>query len=120
MSGLSSPRGRVSKTFAIQAANINDLATSEEWTRIASDERLHVERVKKEVLGMEGWEMGVGSGVIDVIFGTNDGLISILALVAGFYGAVTEHHLILIAGVAGAVAGAISMGAIAYLSYKSE
>jgi VIT1/CCC1 family predicted Fe2+/Mn2+ transporter len=106
--------------LATQAASIGDLATSEEWTRIASDERLHMERVKKEVLGMEGWEMGGGGGVRDVIFGANDGLVSILALVAGVYGAITESHPILIAGVAGAVAGAISMGAGAYLSSKSE
>jgi VIT1/CCC1 family predicted Fe2+/Mn2+ transporter len=106
--------------FAIQAANIGDLAISEEWTRIASDERLHIERMKKEVLGMEGWEMGSGGGVRDVIFGANDGLVSILALVAGVYGAITESHPILIAGIAGAVAGAISMGAGSYLSAKSE
>jgi len=106
--------------LAIQAGNISDMATSETWTRIASDERLHIERVKKEVLGMEGWEMGGGGGVRDVIFGANDGLVSILALVAGVYGAITESHFILIAGVAGAVAGAISMGAGAYLSSKSE
>ena len=112
--------GESIEELAIQAANIGDLATSEEWTRIASDERLHVERMKKEILGMEGWEMGGGGGVRDVIFGANDGLVSILALVAGVYGAVTESHLILIAGVAGAVAGAISMGAGAYLSSKSE
>jgi VIT1/CCC1 family predicted Fe2+/Mn2+ transporter/rubrerythrin len=106
--------------LAIQAANITDLIASEEWTRIASDERLHIERIKKEVLGMEGWEMGGGGGVRDVIFGANDGLVSILALVAGVYGAITESHPILIAGIAGAVAGAISMGAGAYLSAKSE
>jgi VIT1/CCC1 family predicted Fe2+/Mn2+ transporter len=106
--------------LAIQAANIGDLTTSEEWTRIASDERLHIERMKKEVLGMEGWEMGGGGGIRDVIFGANDGLVSILALVAGVYGAITESHPILIAGIAGAVAGAISMGAGAYLSAKSE
>jgi VIT1/CCC1 family predicted Fe2+/Mn2+ transporter len=106
--------------FAIQAANIGDLASSEEWTRIASDERLHIESMKKEVLGMEGWEMGGGGGVRDVIFGANDGLVSILALVAGVYGAITESHPILIAGIAGAVAGAISMGAGSYLSSKSE
>jgi VIT1/CCC1 family predicted Fe2+/Mn2+ transporter len=106
--------------FAIQAATIDDLAVSEGWTRIASDERLHIERMKKEVLGMEGWEMGGGGGVRDVIFGANDGLVSILALVAGVYGAITESHPILIAGIAGAVAGAISMGAGSYLSAKSE
>jgi VIT1/CCC1 family predicted Fe2+/Mn2+ transporter len=64
--------------------------------------------------------MGGGGGVADVVFGANDGLVSILALVAGVYGAVTESHLIFISGVAGAVAGAISMGAGAYLSSKSE
>lgn len=106
--------------LAILAGNLADSATSETWTRIASDERLHIERVKKEVLGMEGWEMGGGGGLRDVIFGANDGLVSILALVAGVYGAITESHTILIAGVAGAVAGAISMGAGAYLSSKSE
>jgi VIT1/CCC1 family predicted Fe2+/Mn2+ transporter len=108
------------ENLAIQAANIGDPVTSEEWTRIASDERLHIETIKKEVLGMEGWEMGGGGGVRDVIFGANDGLVSILALVAGVYGAITESHPILIAGIAGAVAGAISMGAGAYLSSKSE
>lgn len=106
--------------LAVQAAHISDLNTSETWTRLASDERLHIERIKKEVLGMEGWEMGGGGGVRDVIFGANDGLVSILALVAGVYGAITESHSILIAGIAGAVAGAISMGAGAYLSAKSE
>jgi VIT1/CCC1 family predicted Fe2+/Mn2+ transporter len=106
--------------FAIQAANIGNLAVSEEWTRIASDERLHIDRIKKDILGMEGWEMGGGGGIRDVIFGANDGLVSILALVAGVYGALTASHPILIAGIAGAVAGAISMGAGAYLSAKSE
>ncbi len=106
--------------LAILAGNISDAATSDAWTRIASDERLHIERIKKEVLGMEAWEMGGGGGVRDMIFGANDGLVSILALVAGVYGAVTESHLILIAGIAGAIAGAISMGAGAYLSSKSE
>lgn len=106
--------------LAIQAGNISDVATSEIWSRIASDERLHVERIKKEFLGMEAWEMGGGGGVRDIIFGANDGLVSILALVAGVYGAITESHPILIAGIAGAVAGAISMGTGAYLSSKSE
>jgi VIT1/CCC1 family predicted Fe2+/Mn2+ transporter len=104
----------------IQAGNLIDMDASENWTRIASDERLHVERMKKEILGMEGWEMGEGGGVRDVIFGANDGLVSILALVAGVYGAITDSHTILVAGLAGAVAGSISMGAGSYLSSKSE
>jgi VIT1/CCC1 family predicted Fe2+/Mn2+ transporter len=106
--------------LAILAGNLREDAAAAAWTRMASDERLHIERIKKQVLGMEGWEMGGGGGVRDVIFGANDGLVSILALLAGVYGAVTESRVILIAGVAGAVAGAISMGAGAYLSSKSE
>jgi len=106
--------------LAILAENLSDAHTSETWIRIASDERLHIVKIKKEILGMEGWQMGGGGGVRDIIFGANDGLVSILALVAGVYGAIMESHTIFIAGVAGAVAGAISMGAGAYLSSKSE
>jgi VIT1/CCC1 family predicted Fe2+/Mn2+ transporter/rubrerythrin len=106
--------------LAILAGNLTDRDASAMWTRMASDERLHIERIKKQVLGMEGWEMGGGGGVRDVIFGANDGLVSILALTAGVYGAATESRLILISGVVGAVGGAISMGAGAYISSKSE
>jgi VIT1/CCC1 family predicted Fe2+/Mn2+ transporter len=108
------------EALAILSGNLADGSASAAWTRMASDERLHIERMKQQVLGMEGWEMGGGGGVRDVIFGANDGLVSILALLAGVYGAATGSRLILIAGVAGAVAGAISMGAGAYLSSKSE
>jgi VIT1/CCC1 family predicted Fe2+/Mn2+ transporter len=110
----------VVEDLTILAGNLTDSPAAQTWTRMASDERLHIERVKKEVLGMEGWEMGGSGGLRDVIFGANDGLVSILALVAGVYGAITDSRTILIAGMAGAVAGAISMGAGAYLSSKSE
>jgi VIT1/CCC1 family predicted Fe2+/Mn2+ transporter len=106
--------------LALHAHNLASEELSQAWTRMASDERLHVERMKKEILGMEGWEMQEGGGVRDVIFGANDGLVSILALVAGVYGAITDTHTILVAGLAGAVAGSISMGAGSYLSSKSE
>jgi len=108
------------EAMSILAANVKDKETSDYLIRVVSDERLHVNRMKKELLGMEAWEMGGGGGVRDVIFGANDGLVSILALVAGVYGAVTDSKLILITGVAGAIAGTISMGAGAYLSAKSE
>ncbi len=108
------------QAMSINVGNIQDKEISDVLIRIVSDERLHVNKMKKEVLGMESWEMGGSGGVRDVIFGANDGLVSILALVAGVYGAVTDSKLILITGVAGAIAGTISMGAGAYLSAKSE
>jgi hypothetical protein len=67
----------------ILAGNLQEDSVSEAWVRAASDERLHLSRMKQDVLGMEAWEMGSGGGVRDVVFGANDGLVSILALVAG-------------------------------------
>ena len=104
----------------IAAGMLEEKDCSDHLTRLCSDERLHVVQMKKDVLGMEGWEMGESGGISDLIFGANDGLVSILALVAGVYGAVTDSQLILVTGIAGAIAGTISMGAGAYLSAKSE
>jgi VIT1/CCC1 family predicted Fe2+/Mn2+ transporter len=104
----------------ILAGNLRDGPSSETWVRAASDERLHLNRMKQEVLGMEAWEMGGGGGVRDVVFGANDGLVSILALVAGVFSATTDSQPVLIAGIAGAIAGTVSMGAGAYVSSKSE
>jgi VIT1/CCC1 family predicted Fe2+/Mn2+ transporter len=130
MMGLLGPRGFLEwviiaedeavEKLLILAGTIKDKVLSDHLTRIIIDERLHVIQMKQDVLGMEGWEMGESGGISDLIFGANDGLVSILALVAGVYGAVTDSKLILITGVAGAIAGTISMGAGAYLSTKSE
>jgi len=106
--------------LAVQAEKIRDTATSETWSRLASDERIHLERMKTEVLGMEAWEIRGGGGVRDMIFGANDGLVSTLAFVAGVFGAITDPHLVLLSGVAELIAGTISMAAGAYQSSKSE
>jgi len=106
--------------LAIQAEKIRDMPTSETWSRFASDERIHLERMKTEVLGMEAWEIRGGGGVRDMIFGANDGLVSTLAFVAGVVGAITDPYIVLLSGVAELFAGTISMGAGAYQSSKSE
>jgi VIT1/CCC1 family predicted Fe2+/Mn2+ transporter len=54
------------------------------------------------------------------ILGANDGLGSVLALVAGVAGATNDSSTVAIAGVAGLVAGAVSMAASNYISVKSE
>jgi len=56
----------------------------------------------------------------EVVFGANDGLVSNVALVAGMAGATSNNELVLLAGLAGLVAGAISMALGAYVSTKSE
>jgi vacuolar iron transporter family protein len=106
--------------LAVQAENIRDSANSQAWSRTASDERLHLERMKTEVLGMELWEIRGGGGVRDMIFGANDGLVSTLAFVAGVVGAITNPSIVLLSGVAELFAGTISMAVGSYQSSKSE
>ena len=54
------------------------------------------------------------------LFGFNDGLVSNLSLVAGVAGASIEGDAVLIAGTAGLLAGAFSMGAGEYVSVRSQ
>jgi VIT1/CCC1 family predicted Fe2+/Mn2+ transporter len=55
-----------------------------------------------------------------VVFGANDGLVSNLALVMGVAGADPEPGVIVLAGIAGLLAGAFSMGVGEYISVQSQ
>ena len=55
-----------------------------------------------------------------VVFGANDGLVSNLALVMGVAGANPEPSIIVLAGIAGLLAGAFSMGVGEYVSVQSQ
>jgi VIT1/CCC1 family predicted Fe2+/Mn2+ transporter len=55
-----------------------------------------------------------------IVFGANDGLVSNLALVMGVAGATAEAGIIVLAGVAGLLAGAFSMGVGEYVSVQSQ
>lgn len=55
-----------------------------------------------------------------IVFGANDGLVSNLALVMGVAGAAPEPWIIVLAGVAGLLAGAFSMGVGEYISVQSQ
>ena len=102
---------------------------------IAADEREHAEIWKKlkdpeyqperDIAGRERWHRSGRSGTLRaVIFGVSDGLVSNLALVMGVVGASrqtsTPDHFILLAGVAGLLAGAFSMAAGEYISMQSQ
>ena len=57
----------------------------------------------------------------DAIYGVNDGLGAIFGIVSGVSGATLgDSHYVLLAGIAGMVASALSMGSGAYLAAKSE
>ena len=54
------------------------------------------------------------------IFGVNDGLVSNAALIMGFAGAGETGSVIVLAGIAGLLAGAFSMGAGEYVSMRVQ
>jgi vacuolar iron transporter family protein len=64
---------------------------------------------------------GAQSGMLRAaVFGVNDGLVSNLSLMMGIAGANTESKFVLLAGVAGLLAGAFSMGAGEYISMRVQ
>lgn len=75
------------------------------------------------ILGKERWHVRTGSWLGDAIYGINDGLGAIFGLVSGVAGATAQTgatNIVLISGLAGMVASALSMGSGAYLATKSE
>jgi len=73
------------------------------------------------ILKRERWHGRGGSWVADAIYGVNDGLGAVFGIVSGVAGATdNQRHYVLIAGLAGMIASALSMGAGAYLAVKSE
>lgn len=56
----------------------------------------------------------------DIILGVNDGLVSTFLLVAGVVGGGLSATQVLLTGIAGAVAGMVSMGAGEYIATKSQ
>ncbi len=54
------------------------------------------------------------------VLGANDGIVSVSSLILGFAAATPDQRAILVAGVAGLVAGAMSMAAGEYISVSSQ
>ena len=67
-----------------------------------------------------GWRTRASGALRAGTFGISDGLVSNLALVMGVVGASTERSAVVIAGVAGLLAGALSMGVGEYVSIASQ
>ena len=74
------------------------------------------------MLGRERWHVTGSAGWIgDAIYGANDGLGAIFGIVAGVAGYTHgQSHLIVVSGLAGMLASALSMGSGAYLAAKAE
>ncbi len=100
---------------------------------IAREEKAHAKALQQitpavgprtaldSILKRERWHGRGGSWVADAIYGINDGLGSVFGIVSGVAGATNnQQHYVLIAGLAGMIASALSMGAGAWLAVKSE
>ena len=76
----------------------------------------------EELLAKRGGQGRKAAGWIgDAIYGVNDGLGAIFGIVSGVSGATLGNsHYVLLAGIAGMIASALSMGSGAYLAAKSE
>jgi VIT1/CCC1 family predicted Fe2+/Mn2+ transporter len=108
--------------------------SSPEVANIAADEREHAEiwrqlkngpkplSPSEDIAARERWHRSGRSGTLRaVIFGVSDGLVSNLALVMGVAGAAGDQgRFILLAGVAGLLAGSFSMAAGEYISMQSQ
>ncbi len=72
-------------------------------------------------VGVEPWHRTASGGFLrNVVYGFNDGLTANFGLLAGVVGAAVAPHVVLISGVAGMIADALSMGSSGYLAAKSE
>ena len=86
----------------------------------------HIMRAESEFpqavqeVATERWRVAAFGRIREVVFGAQDGLISTLALVTAVAAAVPDKSTVVIAGLAGALAGMISMGTGTYLGSKAE
>src|SRR6476661_3660804 len=72
------------------------------------------------ILGRERWHVRGHGWIGDAIYGVNDGLGAVFGIVSGMAGYTGGSEIVLAAGLAGTLASALSMGAGAYLSSKSQ
>lgn len=85
--------------------------------RMAADERIHGEVVRG--LATRGRQRLSGT-FRAAVFGANDGLVSNLALILGVGASGVAHSYVLLAGMSGLLAGALSMGAGEFVSVRSQ
>ena len=97
---------------------------------MATEERSHARLLRSVSAGIEGGALarfegrhraiGGGNALRAAVLGANDGLLSNFSLIMGVAGASLEGDAILIAGLAGLVAGAGSMALGEWISVKSS
>ena len=99
-------------------------AGNAESLQLAKESAEHAETLNV-IAGRSGepWHRTESGGFLrNVVYGFNDGLTANFGLVAGVLGAAVtpDDHAVIVAGVAGLIANALSMGSSGYLAAKSE
>ncbi|HLI57981.1 MAG TPA: VIT1/CCC1 transporter family protein [Actinomycetota bacterium] len=122
-------------------APTGDVTTDELFASISHDERSHARSIsamtgsipvslggspaaspKKrldQILSRESWHQRGSGWISGAIYGANDGLAAVFGIVSGVSGATGGGSLVLTAGLAGALASALSMATGAYLAERS-
>lgn len=119
----------VSWLVRFETKEVDEYLSDPEAAELVQDERRHLKILNQLVndndviLGIR--ERGYG-GIAEggrlraAVLGVNDGLVSNLCLVMGVSGGTDQHEFVLLAGVAGLLAGAFSMAAGEYISMRSQ
>jgi VIT1/CCC1 family predicted Fe2+/Mn2+ transporter len=122
---LLAEEGREVKAYLdMHRATARDVAGSGEALLLARESAEHATTLAGlSGSGHEPWHRAESGGFLrNVVYGFNDGLTANFGLVAGVIGAsaATQHRAVVVAGVAGLIADALSMGSSGYLAAKSE
>lgn len=114
--------GREVLSYLRLAKGAEESSTRDAASMIAAESADHARELASVIgRGAEPWHAGTTGGYLrSIVYGFNDGLTANFGLVAGVIGANAEIHHVIIAGMAGMVADALSMGSSGYLAAKSE
>lgn len=120
--------------YEAQARDINDSEAQEMLRDVKREEQSHGRVIREMIspigpqgmldvmLHRERWHKRGEGWLGDAIYGANDGLGAVFGIVSGVagYTGAADSHFVLVSGLAGMLASALSMGSGAFLATKSE
>ncbi len=123
---------RVTERYEAQARGLDDAEATHLLKEMQREEESHSYIIRQMVkpagpqsrldilLHRESWHKRGGGWLGQAIYGANDGLGAVFGIVSGVAGYTGGSSAVLIAGLAGMLASALSMGSGAYLATKSQ
>jgi len=121
------------RAYEAQARTLGDAASAQLIQQLVRDEASHGRSLRAltgaaadpqarldRIVGRERWHVSAGKWISDAIYGLNDGLTAVFGIVAGVAAYSSRTELVVVAGMSGLLASALSMGASGYLASKSQ